>query len=234
MRFAVVLLIAFTALAERFGLEEYPWSIPRRRRHQHRRPGLREPSALPDEARGDRLRLPHPGILHQQRDPARPQGCSTTRPRCCACRLPARAALVRGLPALLYVRTLGRRPPWRRACCRRLRCRSSSPRPDRHGPRPHLRRDKCRDDQGRPVVGAYLPSRCPGLAAQARGRLSGKPFVTSQEEGQRRIRRADLLKAAESAERGVPEVVSRCSDHCAVRRRRMEAGCRRLRATRRS
>ncbi|QWZ10389.1 cation:proton antiporter [Nocardioides panacis] len=73
VRAAVVLLVAFVALAERFGLESILGAFHGRRRGGAARQGLPGAPELPGEARGDRLRLPHPGVLRDQWAPARPE-----------------------------------------------------------------------------------------------------------------------------------------------------------------
>ena len=74
-----------------------------------------QPPALPDQARGDRLRLPDPGVLRQQRRPAGPAaGCSTSPSALLRVPVFLLALLVmRGVPAAAATSaTLG--PPVRR------------------------------------------------------------------------------------------------------------------------
>ena len=111
VRAAVVLLVAFVALAEQFGLETILGAflagavVGLVDRDSALAP------ALPDQARGDRLRLPDPGVLRHQRPPARParparqpgRAGSASRSSCSRC------SWSRGLPALLYRR--GRSAP---------------------------------------------------------------------------------------------------------------------------
>ena len=74
VRFAVLLLVALVALAGHLGLENDPRSLPGRRDRWTGGSGLEHASAFPDQARGHRVRLPDPGVLHQQRRATGPVG----------------------------------------------------------------------------------------------------------------------------------------------------------------
>ena len=130
VRFAVVLLIAFTALAERFGLESILGaflagvvvSMVDRDSASHPRFRTKLEAIgfgflIPVFFMSSGIRLDLQGLLD---NPS------------ALLRVPIfllALLLMRGVPALLYVRALGRRSAHRgRRCCRPPRCRSSSPR----------------------------------------------------------------------------------------------------------
>jgi hypothetical protein len=70
--------VGFVALADQFWTADHPGRVPRRSHPQPRRPREREPPGLPREARGCRLRLPHPRVLRVKWRRIR---CRTARPR---------------------------------------------------------------------------------------------------------------------------------------------------------
>ena len=65
VRLAVVLLVAFVALADPVRAGEHPRRVPGRRGRQPGRPRLRVAPAPAHQARGDRLRLRRAGVLRQ-------------------------------------------------------------------------------------------------------------------------------------------------------------------------
>ena len=90
VRFAVLLLVAFTALAERFGLESILGAfLAGAIVGLVDRDSVLAPE-IPRQAGGDRLRVPGAGVLRQQRDPARPDRAAAQ---------PVRAGPGPGVPA---------------------------------------------------------------------------------------------------------------------------------------
>ena len=74
VRFAVLLLVALVALAGHLGLETILGAFLAGAIVGLVDQGLEHASAFPDQARGHRVRLPDPGVLHQQRGATGPVG----------------------------------------------------------------------------------------------------------------------------------------------------------------
>ena len=111
VRGAMVLLVAFAAIAESLGLEAIlgAFAAGAILTLLDRRPGDDAPG-LPAQARGDRLRLLHPGVLRHHRRPLRPRRAARGRLDAGHGAAVRRRAAGRARPAaLLYRRLVGTR-----------------------------------------------------------------------------------------------------------------------------
>ena len=131
VRAALVLFVGFAALAETLGLEVILGAfIAGAIVSLVDRDEVHDASRLPAQARGDRLRLLHPGVLRDQRRALRPRRADVVGvepdhgPD-----LPGRAARRARDPGDLYRRVLDGRHAAIAGSSRPRRCRSSSPRP---------------------------------------------------------------------------------------------------------
>ena len=88
VRGSMLLLLILVVLAGRVRARDDPRCVHRGRDRQRPRPGRRaHASAVPAEARGNRLRLPDPGVLRHERLAVRPERTARrSRARCCGCR----------------------------------------------------------------------------------------------------------------------------------------------------